>query len=555
MTEISNKDIKQCDVCERNSLLKWKCIDCQLSMCHLCMENIHTKFKLSETHKIISLTGSHERIKPNYCHIHRNQLYCIFCQSCDHLVCPTCLSENHSQHSLTEVEGMVMKIIARIKSFEEQIQNTLIPLCMETLSKISQLQCVEHVRFRSYIGQIMHQEERLFKHIQLHREILLTKLQQKETEIKDILLQKKKTFTINIDKMRQMKMFIDNILQEPGDMDVDYLQRESEEMRKWLSTEMSSPNEQTNQPMLPIFDSMNLNKKLISKMFGFHNSSSELSISFNKSFSLSLPSVTCMKISKNTETIYLWIGCNAAQKIEKYRILPDFKLEQEISDKKVYDMSTTISGDVLFTCSNDTCLYKAKKDGTRKLRSFAPLVPKAVYVNLKDEIHISLQEYGMNKRHSKIVTIDSKDSKEIKHYENGHNKEFFVCVTRITDDSDCLYLVDALSENLEGRIVAITKKDGLLKWAFDGHVERRFPFTPSDLVTTKVNSLVAADVRNNLIYILGNHGTLFQMIDTTKIGLMRPCCVDIDDSNLLWVAFTPTCKTAKTTDIHVFRYE
>ncbi|VDI28453.1 Hypothetical predicted protein [Mytilus galloprovincialis] len=262
-----------------------------------------------------------------------------------------------------------------------------------------------------------------------------------------------------------------------------------------------------------------------------------------------------MKISKDTETIYLWTGCNSAKKIKRYCILPDFRLEQEIVEKQIYDMTMTSSGDLLFTCSYDTCLYRASNDGTRKLKSFAPLFPTAVHVNLEGEIYISLYEYVMNKRHSKIIILDSRDGKEIKHYENGHNKEWLVCVTRITDDSDSIYLVDALFENLEGRIVAISKKDGLLKWTFDGQVEKRYPFTPSDFVKTKVDSLVVADVRNNFIYLVGKKGTLFQMIDTTKIGLTLPCCIDIDENDLLWVAFTPTCKITKTTNIHVFRWD
>ncbi|XP_071176304.1 uncharacterized protein [Mytilus edulis] len=218
-------------------------------------------------------------------------------------------------------------------------------------------------------------------------------------------------------------------------------------------------------------------------------------------------------------------------------------------------MSITSSGDLLFTCSNDTCLYRTTKDGTSKLRSFAPLFPMAVNVNLEGEIHISLYEHGANKRHSRIVTIDSRDRKEITHYENGHNKECFVCVTRIADDSDSIYFVDALPETLEGRIVAISKTDGKLKWAFDGQLEKRYPFTPSDFVKTQADSFIVADIWNNLLYILGKNGAVFQMIDTTKIGLTRPCCVDIDDTDLLWVALLPTGKHSKTTNIHALRYD
>ncbi|CAC5393133.1 unnamed protein product [Mytilus coruscus] len=145
------------------------------------------------------------------------------------LVCPTCLSEKHSRHSLTEVDGIVINTITRIKSFEEQIQNDLKPLRKETLSKISQLQSEEHYRFNNISSQITLQEEKLSVQIKLHKEVLLSKVEQKETEIKDTILQEKKTFTNNIEKLLQMKMFIDYILQESDETDVDHLQRETEE--------------------------------------------------------------------------------------------------------------------------------------------------------------------------------------------------------------------------------------------------------------------------------------------------------------------------------------
>lgn len=60
--------------------------------------------------------------------------------------------------------------------------------------------------------------------------------------------------------------------------------------------------------------------------------------------------------------------------------------------------------------------------------SFAPLVPMAIYVNLEGQIHISLHEYGINKRHSKIITVDNELRKEINHYENRIGNEYFNCI-------------------------------------------------------------------------------------------------------------------------------
>ncbi|VDI48367.1 Hypothetical predicted protein, partial [Mytilus galloprovincialis] len=44
-----------CQLCENLNVIKWKCKDCELLMCDNCKERIHPKFRLSETHTIISL--------------------------------------------------------------------------------------------------------------------------------------------------------------------------------------------------------------------------------------------------------------------------------------------------------------------------------------------------------------------------------------------------------------------------------------------------------------------------------------------------------------------
>ncbi|VDH93701.1 Hypothetical predicted protein [Mytilus galloprovincialis] len=44
-----------CQLCDNPNVIKWKCKDCELLMCDICKERIHPRFKLSETHSIISI--------------------------------------------------------------------------------------------------------------------------------------------------------------------------------------------------------------------------------------------------------------------------------------------------------------------------------------------------------------------------------------------------------------------------------------------------------------------------------------------------------------------
>ncbi|XP_071177826.1 uncharacterized protein [Mytilus edulis] len=45
----------QCQLCERDPKISWKCLECDLLMCSACKNNIHPKFKTAGEHRIISI--------------------------------------------------------------------------------------------------------------------------------------------------------------------------------------------------------------------------------------------------------------------------------------------------------------------------------------------------------------------------------------------------------------------------------------------------------------------------------------------------------------------
>ncbi|XP_071150234.1 uncharacterized protein [Mytilus edulis] len=45
----------QCQLCEGNPKVKWKCLDCDLLMCSKCTDKVHSKFKSEKNHRIIDI--------------------------------------------------------------------------------------------------------------------------------------------------------------------------------------------------------------------------------------------------------------------------------------------------------------------------------------------------------------------------------------------------------------------------------------------------------------------------------------------------------------------
>lgn len=98
-----------CQLCNTDKFIKWKCIECNLLMCNTCRDKIHPKFINATDHKIVDIKdiGQHNEeldftnIK---CIEHSEQFYCLFCKKCENLVCPTCVSKVHKVHANDFIE-------------------------------------------------------------------------------------------------------------------------------------------------------------------------------------------------------------------------------------------------------------------------------------------------------------------------------------------------------------------------------------------------------------------------------------------------------------------
>ncbi|XP_071177824.1 uncharacterized protein [Mytilus edulis] len=54
----------QCQLCEKDPKISWKCLECDLLMCSACKNNIHPKFKSAGEHRIISIKDIGSKSSP-----------------------------------------------------------------------------------------------------------------------------------------------------------------------------------------------------------------------------------------------------------------------------------------------------------------------------------------------------------------------------------------------------------------------------------------------------------------------------------------------------------
>ena len=125
---------KSCELCLTDTNIKWRCQNCQSYMCEKC-KNIHQRVQTTIEHKIIDINtcGGIIDVQPTVictdnipCQIHKSKFSCMFCQTCDELVCSNCIASSHKKHDLEPIDQICMEKIEKLEEIEDKISQNLV---------------------------------------------------------------------------------------------------------------------------------------------------------------------------------------------------------------------------------------------------------------------------------------------------------------------------------------------------------------------------------------------------------------------------------------------
>ncbi|XP_063446888.1 probable E3 ubiquitin-protein ligase MID2 [Mytilus trossulus] len=155
-----------CQFCETEKVIKWKCIDCELLICDKCKDKIHLKIKGGKDHKILDIkeigSETEELCYANLkCQDHSGQNYCLYCKTCESLVCPVCIAKVHKkQHDLVEITEEYNLRIDILKKCQSKMINDKSKLETEKV-RLKQIQTTGHANFVKVKENILFQENAL----------------------------------------------------------------------------------------------------------------------------------------------------------------------------------------------------------------------------------------------------------------------------------------------------------------------------------------------------------------------------------------------------------
>ncbi|CAG2253480.1 unnamed protein product [Mytilus edulis] len=147
-------------------------------------QRLHKKVKSADQHNIIDIRGiavhqQQAKDNPDFnnipCEIHSGQNCCLFCETCNEVVCPLCIVKSHNKHDMIELaDGFRMTVMA-LKTFNSEL-NVKLTDCVKGISKLSSLVSSEDVKYEREKKNILSRDKVLKDEVEMHTKKLLKEL-------------------------------------------------------------------------------------------------------------------------------------------------------------------------------------------------------------------------------------------------------------------------------------------------------------------------------------------------------------------------------------------
>ncbi|XP_052079461.1 uncharacterized protein LOC127717731 [Mytilus californianus] len=552
---------KPCELCETDTNIKWKCVQCNTLMCDKC-KKIHLKVL---THDIVDVKSSeakqemeHTIITDNIpCQIHKRKLNCMFCRTCDNLVCPECITDSHKKHDLVSIDKACNEKKRELKELESKFSDTL-TLCKIEDSKVNDFKTKYEQFFAESVQKINQQEKLIIDEVRKYAKALREQLETEKQRIEKSITEKEKNIAEVKENLLNKQSNIQEVLDSNQAAKVFSIYPEFSEKEIPYSSFKAFPEE--TKDFVPTEE----NLKTISNLFGSLQKTKlpkglpQVNLDLIKSYTTDQNMVHRMVILDDKTA---WTSNYMTPTLCKINIDDTIKTVKEIS-VQVYDMSLTDNNDVLLSlfASSDVSLLTTKTGEIKPFLSVSPLLTRCIHVSKHNEIILGVEERGdtynpTNKSCRKVI-IFGMDGKQKQSYEyDKHKQRLFTIPYRITSNvNNDILVIDSIS-NGDRRVVVIDR-EGQVKWTYQGHPQVNSGgklFYPTDIVTTSVGHVIVNDFNNHALHVLSGEGDVLICKVMKDQGIIYPYSLDIDTKGQLWVGCHSGGEQRTDAKLHVMK--
>ncbi|XP_052061579.1 uncharacterized protein LOC127701639 [Mytilus californianus] len=542
--ETTKSSAKPCELCEQESILQFKCVECEKVICDSC-KGIHAKVPVLSNHFIINIDT---RLVPQHiqkiqlcsmsCDNHAKKFHCLFCRTCNKLVCPDCVSSIHTKHEFETLEKACENKLGELLSFDSFMEEKVHKLrkLNENLKKEKETWECEIDKVKRYIDE----NEREIKEA-------VTKYAE---ELREDVIQKRKTRNQEFDGREQKNceqeaLFTDfrGKIKKALDSDQGYDIFNTVSEKDKLNTLIDNTKMTTEIVDLP---KSKLSPKRMAVIFGQINHFSVpayVAVKHDSSYTINVQGID--KMGMCIDGSY-WASVYNNDKDNSYLIKTT--LSRVINwcttvEVNVFDMAITTDDTVIASVHMTPEVKRIRKNG--KLEEFinvSPLIARGIHVNKENEIILGVRDSGdpfqITEESCRKILVFGMDGNQKESYEfDKKNKRLVTIPRRIcTDVNGDIIVIDSMTKETN-RVLSIARRAGEIKWTYGGEFDfkQQKAFDPNDITSTQTGYIVLSEVISHRIYILSLGGDFLTFCDLRTMGVVLPRALAIDSKGLLWV--------------------
>ncbi|XP_052101131.1 uncharacterized protein LOC127735077 [Mytilus californianus] len=517
-----------CGLCETDRPIKWKCLDCGILMCNHCKEKVHSKFKNAQDHKIIDIRdiGLHSTeldFKNIKCKEHDEQNCCLFCKTCDNLVCPTCVSKVHKKHDIIEIREEYDIKIGKLKKEKTNIQMEKSNMAAK-MDHLNELTIAEKSKFTKVSQDILDHEKSVRVKVNNYFKNLRNQLDQGHKTAMKPIESDQNTISVLMKladyKVNEVQDLIQISNASKFFTDVKFMEE---------SMTVQTPQTKSSYGSSPIFIPGEINQSNVGVVQSDQTPSDEQNVVFNinKQYKTELSTIFFLSPSPDNS---LWISSGSTGELKKVksegnklRVISDFNV-------KLYGMATLPSNDVLLSTGKTTLQKLDIKTAklTDTVYNVDPLPSTGIHITSGKKFIVGGYHSTLGK--SAVFVINENGCHENVYEHDQHNQPLFTfpdCITSTSNGN--IHVVDRNQDR--GRVVVLGQGGNIINtYPGNTNVSKNKIFIPSRIVTTPRDNVIVLDKDAFCLHILTNAGQLITLYNTKDIGIVYPHSL----------AFTPT---------------
>ncbi|XP_076078767.1 uncharacterized protein LOC143048778 [Mytilus galloprovincialis] len=541
-----------CQICEIARGIEWKCLDCDLLMCQKCKEKIHPKFKLANEHKIVNIKDvGNKEIQVRSCeeeiHFgdikctdHSDQTCCMYCKSCNKLVCVQCVIKTHKSHVFEEISSgyslkreNLRKHTLTMKKQEEILTNEI--------EKLEIIQKDNKIQYQGVNEKIITHEKAVNDEVEK-----FTKSVKDELDTKWDLIQV--GTAREIDRVKERRMTIQERMKKAEDLmnikDGNKFFKNIKDIEISLNESFQYTAQKKDvKEILPTFvpgnfiqDNFGLLKFKNGSSKDAENPCTKIDLKIGKEYLTTVDTVYRVAHCKDG---HIWICSNIGTSGILQKVQPTGNKLKEISSYKiiVYDMAVSKWNGILL-CTNDNQIQGIDERISR-LRNckldfgVGYVIPSAIcsreFLIVVGAINNDYPKHGKRV----VIRMNEKGQNEHVMEYDTYGQPIFTYPLSVacTNDMQNVFVIDGLSHDTYSafRLVILLGKDNIAYYKGHSTLNNSFykKFCPIAIQAAPSNNILVLDISINALHILSPIGQLSAYVSLSDMGIQCSfslCC-------------------------------